>query len=88
MMRLIAALVMALGVLVGAERTASAQELRFGVTIGPSTIDPHFHSLFSNTGMLPNIYDPLVGIDHEGQLVPALAESWSIDTPTQWTFRL
>lgn len=88
MLRWIAALAVAFGFVAGPDRTAGAQELRFGITIGPSTIDPHFHSLFSNTGMLPNIYDPLVGIDHEGQLVPALAESWQIVSPTEWIFRL
>jgi ABC-type transport system substrate-binding protein len=53
-----------------------AGELRFAITIGPSTLDPHFHRRFSNTGMHPNIYEPLVGIDHDGQLAPQLAESW------------
>jgi peptide/nickel transport system substrate-binding protein len=74
--------------LFGAAGNASAADLRFGITIGPSTIDPHFHNLFSNNGMLPNIYEPLVGIDADGKLVPALAESWRIVDTNEWEFKL
>lgn len=74
--------------LIGAASAAPAAELRFGITIGPSTIDPHFHNLFSNSGMLPNIYEPLVGVSEDGKLVPALAESWRIVEPTVWEFKL
>ncbi len=42
----------------------------------------------SGVPLLPAIFDALTVIEANGEVTPALAESWSHDSETVWTFRL
>jgi peptide/nickel transport system substrate-binding protein len=76
--------------LVTAAGTASAvaQELRVGLAAEPSSIDPHFHNLTPNNGMLSHVFERLVETSPDNKLVPGLAESWKVVNDTTWEFKL
>jgi peptide/nickel transport system substrate-binding protein len=52
-------------------------------------LDPHLQTAFASFRLLELIYEPLVLLDSELNVVPGLAESWSFnDDATQLTFNL
>jgi peptide/nickel transport system substrate-binding protein len=53
-----------------------------------TTLDPHLVDWASHTGILANIYEPLVAMDAEMHLRPGLAESWECPDPLTWVFHL
>jgi len=68
--------------------TANAQELKIGLSAEPSAMDPHFHNLTPNNGMLSHIFERLVETAPDNKLVPGLAESWKTTSDTAWQFKL
>jgi peptide/nickel transport system substrate-binding protein len=55
----------------------------------PVGLDPHTTNATSTRNLLENVYDTLVALDARGEIVPALAESWSVsEQGLLWTFRL
>lgn len=80
-------LVLALAALPAA-RTALAQGARelvvaqFSETRDLASIDPMRSLDFTIPGSL--VFDPLIGRDAEGHLVPALASAWTRTAPTTW----
>lgn len=71
-----------------APTVAEENVLRWSSQAAIANLDPH-----GTTGALPlsilgNVYEPLVGRDKDMQLVPVLAESWEVVTPTTWRFKL
>lgn len=52
------------------------------------SMDPAKHSAFPTANILFQIYDGLVTMDDKGDLVPALATSWSNPDPLTWRFKL
>jgi peptide/nickel transport system substrate-binding protein len=75
-------------------RTASAQApqaartLRIGITVAPSSLDPHFQNASQNNSALRHIYDTLVTELGQAELQPCLAESWRQLDPLTWEFVL
>lgn len=67
---------------------AAAQNLTVGIQGEPSTLDPQFNLLGTNTSALRNIYDTLVLRDPQLQVQPGLAESWRAVDETTWEFKL
>lgn len=67
---------------------AEAQTLTIGVRAGPESIDPHWSTLGSHAEALRHIFDTLVGVDEDLQLVPALATSWTPVDDTTWEFKI
>ena len=67
---------------------ALAQNLTVGIQGEPSTLDPQFNLLGTNTSALRNIYDTLVSRDPALQIRPSLAESWRAVDETTWEFKL
>ncbi|MDZ7704267.1 MAG: ABC transporter substrate-binding protein [Trueperaceae bacterium] len=72
---------------------AAAQQyggvLRVGMQTDPVGLDPHTTNATATRNMLENVYDTLVMFDSSGQIVPALAESWSAsEDGLTWTFVL
>ena len=65
-----------------------AQDLRIGLAAEPSAMDPHYHNLTPNNGLLGNLFDRLVEFNEKDQLVPALAESWKAVDDKTWEFKL
>jgi peptide/nickel transport system substrate-binding protein len=85
--------VLAAGVLLGCFACTPAQdrisELRYGLTLVPTGIDPHVHASSELGIPLASVYDTLVFRDPEGSFVPGLAERWEISADEmQYTFFL
>ncbi len=68
--------------------SASAAELRVGLKLEPSSIDPHYHNLSPNNAIARHIFDRLVQTDEKQRLGPGLAVSWKPITDTTWEFKL
>lgn len=67
--------------------SANAADLRIGTRSVPS-VDPHFMFVDSNVAYGYHIYGYLARSDSRSQLVPDLAESWTIVDDTTWEFKL
>ena len=67
---------------------APAADLRFAISVGPTTVDPQYHNYYSNLGIHQNVYETLIDMDPDGKLVPMLAVSWKVVEPTVWEFKL
>jgi peptide/nickel transport system substrate-binding protein len=66
----------------------AAKELRMGIAVAPTSLDPHFHDLFTNTQALLQIYQPLLGQAPDGKLIPWLATSWKIVDDLTWEVKI
>ena len=66
----------------------SAQELKVGLAAEPTAMDPHFHNLTPNNGILSHVFERLVETDPANKLVPGLAESYKTVDETTWEFKL
>ncbi|MBL8699224.1 MAG: ABC transporter substrate-binding protein [Alphaproteobacteria bacterium] len=75
-------------VVAGLAAPAPAQDLRVGVEAGPTSNDPHYHSLITNIAFSRHIFEPLVVQDAQQNLVPGLATSWKAIEPTVWEIKL
>jgi peptide/nickel transport system substrate-binding protein len=42
----------------------------------PSTLDPNVHASWYSAQIVKNVFDPLILVDEQGEMHPALAESW------------
>src|SRR5699024_8430134 len=64
--------------------------LEYGQDVQPVAggIDPYATVAFASQNVYAQIYDSLVTIDEDGQLHPAIAESWENSSDTEWTFTL
>src|SRR6056297_1411027 len=63
--------------------------LDFAISGNPDTLDPHATSGTLTFQVVRSIYDTLLEPNAEGDLVPALAESWEVSPDgLEWTFRL
>ncbi len=56
--------------------------------VDPTTLDPHNHEETPAYNVLLNLYDTLLFRDKELKLIPWLAESWRVVTPTTWEFKI
>lgn len=66
-----------------------AQDLTIAASAQPETLDPQITAATSSFQSTKSIYDTLVEVNREGEIVPALAESWEIsDDGLTWTFYL
>ncbi len=65
-----------------------AGDLRLALSSSPSAIDPQFHNLGANLNIAQNMFDPLVRMDADGHLVPALADRWTLIDDRTWEFHL
>lgn len=55
--------------------------------LGPS-LDPHMSASKNGLAYFRALFDTLTELDENGQVAPALAESWSAVEPTVWEFKL
>ena len=67
---------------------AYAQDLKIGLSSEPSSIDPHFHNLTPNNGMLSHVFERLVETAADNKLIPGLALSWKTVDDKTWEFKL
>ena len=68
--------------------TVGAADLRVGMKLEPSSIDPHYHNLSPNNSFARHIFDRLVQTNEKQQLGPGLAVSWKPLSDTVWEFKL
>src|SRR5262249_51251437 len=79
----------AAGVNVGTHAFAARTgEVKIGLGAEPNTFDPHLTVGRNTQIFIANVYDGLTARDGQGNLVPALAESWKRLNPTTWQFAL
>ncbi len=57
-------------------RRARSPELKIAVAADVTSIDPHFFNLFPNNNIAEHIFDKLVQMDPDSQMIPGLATSW------------
>lgn len=68
---------------------ALAQELTLAASTQAETLDPQTTAATSSFQSTKSLYDTLVEVDPQGEIIPALAESWEISGDgLTWTFRL
>ncbi|HKC83160.1 MAG TPA: ABC transporter substrate-binding protein, partial [bacterium] len=63
-------------------------EVKIGLAAEPNTFDPHLTVGRNTQIFIVNVYDGLTARDVQGNLVPALAESWKRLNATTWQFTL
>lgn len=69
--------------------SAELEEAVIGLNIGANTLDPHFISSTQEYGILKNVFEHLVWINHEtGGFDPRLATSWEQIDDLTWEFEL
>ncbi len=67
---------------------AKLRDVSIGLQAAITSIDPHYHNIGPNNGMLRHVFEALVKTDDNQKFVPGLATSWrSVDDLT-WEFKL
>jgi len=67
---------------------AHADTLKIGLASEPTAIDPHYHQLTPNEALIMHIFEPLVAMNPDMELIPALATSWKAVDDVTWEFKL
>src|SRR6185503_1919505 len=67
---------------------APTGEVKIALAAEPNTFDPHLTVGRNTQIFIANVYDGLTARDVQGNLVPALAESWKRVNATTWQFTL
>lgn len=78
---------LALASVLGGLGAAQAVDLRVGLRVEPTSLDPQFHAVTNNIQLSQSLFDSLVRSDKNLNPIPALAESWTVDGNV-WTFKL
>ncbi len=81
-------LVRAVAMLACLAAPAGAQDLRLAVEAGPTSNDPHYHSLITNIAFSRHVFEPLVVQDATQKLTPGLALSWRTLDDVTWELKL
>jgi len=68
--------------------TPEPTELRIGISLDVESMDPFFVNQAAGWSVVHALFDHLIERDFEGNIVPGLAESWSIVGPTVLEFVL
>ncbi len=69
--------------------SAGAAELRTNIPADPAMVDPITYSELVAGDVIANVYEGFVGLDKAGNVVPALAVSWTADDDNLgFTFKL
>src|SRR6266849_10930395 len=81
---------MALAIALAAVPAAAAPtgEVKIALAAEPNTFDPHLTVGRNTQIFIVNVFDGLTARDAQGNLVPALAESWKRVNSTTWQFIL
>ena len=74
---------------VHSDKSNASRMLRRGLTGEPRTLDPQLADDEFSFPVLRDLYEGLTAEDRNGQIVPGVAESWTVDsTGTIYTFLL
>ena len=89
MVRRLIALAFVASACIALAQPQSGGTLVVGMQTDPVGLDPHITNATSTRNMLENVYDTLVMFDSSLQIVPGLAETWSVsEDGLTWTFDL
>jgi peptide/nickel transport system substrate-binding protein len=85
-----AGLMMPISLESGLSRAAAqdAQSVVIGLNADLTTMDPHADTSIQGFTVWHHVFDGLTAQDGDSKLIPALAESWEIISPTHWRFKL
>jgi peptide/nickel transport system substrate-binding protein len=64
------------------------REIGIGLQAAITSMDPHYHNLSPNNSLHRHVFEPLIAVDANGKLSPALATSWKAVNDTTWEFKL
>ena len=67
---------------------AQAKDLTVGLAAAPTSMDPQFYVIGSNSAMARNMFDGLVNQDAKQRIEPGLAQSWKVLDDRTWEFKL
>lgn len=67
---------------------AAAETLTIGLKSEPTSMDPQFHNLATNTQVLLNVFEALTKQDALQKIGPSLAADWQAVDDTTWRFTL
>ncbi len=83
-------LVLTLGMLgaVGCGKPAAVSEVRVAYDHQVVTLDPHGHDDAVTRSVLAAIYEPLVCLSPDLELLPCLASTWTTPSPNVWHFTI
>ncbi|MBO1073457.1 ABC transporter substrate-binding protein [Roseomonas marmotae] len=82
------ALLPALALSLTASLPATAQTLRVALSAETTSADPLNYAVAPNNTLRQHIFEPLVELNADLAVEPALAESWKQEGELEWTFRL
>lgn len=71
-----------------AAAAATAQDFTMAMSSPPTSMDPHFQNVTTNTNVIEHMFEPLITRDENGKFVPGLAESWSLVNGLTWEFKI
>jgi peptide/nickel transport system substrate-binding protein len=71
-----------------ASLTATGKDITIALSSSITSMDPHYHNITTNNGMMRHVYDTLIRQDASQALVPGLARSWRTLDDTTWEFKL
>src|SRR5687768_13502160 len=74
--------------LIPAAHAQKEREVSIGLQAAITSIDPHYHNLSPNNGLLLHVFEPLIKRDANQKLVPGLATSWKAIDDLTWEFKL
>lgn len=67
---------------------ASTDTLKVGLSVEPTTLDPHYQNLIPNNQIAGHIFEALIGATPNGSFRPKLAQSWRMVDENTWEFTL
>lgn len=70
-------ILLALAPALAAAPAGGAAELRIGMAVSPTTLDPHFHADAANFALQRHLFEALLQWSHDGRLLPMLARQWT-----------
>lgn len=82
------ALLLAVSTTQPAPAAPSSGVLRIGIDVDAGTLDPRLANDTTARRVIEQVYDGLVELDAQLRARPALAESWTQESPTVWLFKL
>ena len=89
MPRLMRTLAVLLAAMLGAALAhGKDRDVSIGLQAAITSIDPHYHNLSPNNGLLLHIYEPLIKRDENQKMVPGLATSWKALDDLTWEIKL
>lgn len=65
-----------------------AQSLKIALSADPTSADPHYHQMTSNSAFAAHVYGSLVQRNADMTLKPSLATSWRTLDDNTWEFKL